>query len=122
MNVNATLVVQAVNFIITYFALRVFLFKPSVMIIDQEQKKHDSIENIIAQQKQSITLKEKERQKNWHICRLYFRKNRPAVDTVFIFKGLTPEVKPYEIKEGVITNLINQTKQAIEQKVGHVLE
>lgn len=124
MNVNATLVIQAINFAIAYIVLRTFLFKPAIAVIQHEQEEQEAIKNVIGQQEQSIELKEKERQKHWQLCRSYFVKNRPPVDvpSLYIFKGLTPEVEPYQVKDEVIAGLIADTTKSLEDKIGRIHE
>lgn len=124
MNVNATLVIQAINFSIAYILLRTFLFKPAVAIIQHENKEQESVKIVIAQQEQSLVLKENERQKNWHNCCVYFKKNRPSVDApqLFVFKGLTPDIMPHIIEDKILAKLLADTKIALVKKIGQVYE
>ncbi len=118
-----TLVIQAINFFIFYILLRTFLLKPAIAIIRHDEQEQETVKNVVAQQEQSLILKEKERQKHWHICRVHFEKNRPSIDIPqwFVFKGLTPDVEPYHVEDHVIAKLIDETYHALEQKVGRVL-
>ena len=123
MNINATLVIQAINFFIFYMVFSKFLLKPAIAIIRHDEQEQESVKNVISQQEQSLMLKEKERQKHWHNCRVHFKKNRPPIDMPqwFIFKGLTPDVELYHVEDRVIDKLVAETHHALEQKVGRVL-
>ncbi len=123
MNINATLIIQAINFFIFYIVLRRFLLKPAIAIISHEEQEQESVKNIIVQQEQSLMLKEKERQKYWHDCRVHFKKSRPSIDMPqwFIFKGLTPDVEQYHVESRVIDKLASETYHSLEQKIGRVL-
>ncbi len=124
MNVNATLVIQAINFSIAYILLRKFLLKPAVAVMQHEQQEQESVKIVIAQQEQSLILKENERQKNWHNCRAYFKENRPCVDApqLFVFKGLTPDIIPHTTEDKVFAKLLADTRIALVKKIGRVYE
>src|SRR5436190_23273717 len=78
MNVNATLFIQMLNFFIVYWMLRILLFKPVVAIIQQEEIQEKSLHDIINQQKKSLDIQEKERQRNWYACQEYFAMHQPS--------------------------------------------
>ena len=78
MNINATVIVQAINFFIVYVLLRFFLFKPAVAMLDSENSEEETLLGMINQQKKSIEIQEKERQRYWYACREYFKMHRPS--------------------------------------------
>jgi len=78
MNINATVIIQAINFFIVYVMLRFFLFKPAVSILDRECLEEETLLGMVNQQKKSIEIQEKERQRYWYVCREYFKTHHPS--------------------------------------------
>ena len=79
MNINATIFIQAINFCIVYGLLRNLLFKPVITIIDSEAADRVALNNLIAQQKKTLEIQEKEHERYWYLCREYFKANRPEI-------------------------------------------
>ena len=79
MTINGTLLVQTFNFMIVYWMLRFFLFKPVITIIEHEKMQENSMLDIINQQIKSLEIQEKERQRHWFICQEYFKTNQPPL-------------------------------------------
>lgn len=79
MNINATIFVQALNFFVVYFLLRFFLFKPVVAIIDEGHAEDLKLLGIIAQQKKSIEIQERQLDYYWQTSREYFQAHRPCL-------------------------------------------
>ncbi|HSC25269.1 MAG TPA: hypothetical protein VLB80_03585 [Candidatus Babeliales bacterium] len=77
MNINATFFVQIFNFFIVYLMLRLFLFKPVIEIIEEEEVHENTLITAITQQQKSFEIQEKERQRHWYVCQEYFNNQRP---------------------------------------------
>ena len=65
MNINITLIVQGINFLIAYGIMRIFLLKPAVQVIQDEEAQQAKLNRVIRQQEQSMIIKGGERQKYW---------------------------------------------------------
>lgn len=122
MNINATLVVQAFNFFIVYWMLRLFLFKPVIAIIEREQADENAMLDIIDQQQKSLEIQEKERQRHWYVCQEYFTahqpqlvKELPLVDHREISVTNIPELSP-----DAIAHITADVRSVIEEKIKHV--
>lgn len=96
MNINATLLIQMINFGIAYIFLRFILFKPVVKLIDNDALKLQILHNHIVEQKKNIGLLKKEQEERLDECKIYCKNNAPLVvvqpitkefnqDTVFSF-------------------------------------
>jgi len=120
MNINATLIIQAVNFFIAYGIMRTFLLKPAVQVIQDEQDQQAKLNTIIRQQEQSITIKGGERQKYWQACRDYFKDNKPFVDRALLFIQEIPEVSVPVVPDDIFDKLVEETQRALIQKIGHI--
>ncbi len=120
MNINVTLVVQAVNFFVAYWIMRILLFKPALQVIQGEQMQQARLNTIIRQQEQSITIKEDERQKHWQACRDYFRDNKPFIDLTKLVIKEIPEVSVPVVPQELVDKLADETQQALIQKIGYI--
>lgn len=126
MNINATLFVQIINFLIVYVLLRFFLFKPIITIIEHEEKQENILTDLIAQQKKSLEIQEKERQQHWNSCQEYFLSLHP-----YIASYLT-QIRSFFSQEIEYDNKTNQTSMyttidiatnisnTLEEKIKHV--
>lgn len=123
MNINMTLMVQAINFGITYWIVRYFLFKPVITIIEREQAEEHALHDVIDQQKKSLEIQEKERQRNWTLCQEYCTIQQPQ---------LSHQKQSFldEIEYGMpnisspsaqaIAHAATQLSSALEEKIKHV--
>jgi hypothetical protein len=122
MNVNATLFVQMFNFFIVYWMLRRLLFKPVVTIIQHEEAQEKALHDIIDQQKKSLDIQEKERQRHWYTCQEYFATHQPASSKQHILSDATEDdtVEFTPLPADSMTNIITQVRTALEEKIKHV--
>jgi len=123
MNINATVVIQALNFFIVYWMLRLFLFKPVIGIIEHEEAQEHAMINIIDQQKKSLEIQEKERQRHWYICQEYYLLNQPNPSQTIsplsdVTENLTQSVTTLSPDD--IADTITKTRNSLEAKIKHV--
>ena len=123
MNINATLFVQMFNFFIVYWMIRILLFKPVVAIIEHEQAQEKSLHDIINQQKKSLDIQEKERQRNWYACQEYFALHQPSLShRQQLILGSTEHDTEIinTVSDDTIANTITDVRNALEEKIKHV--
>lgn len=122
MDINFTLVVQACNFFVAYSLLRRFFFRPTIVIIEQEEMEKKVIREMISQQKNDLELQKEARRRQWHECRLYFVEQRPegVAEQQGVFKNISPHVPQYKAEEGIIRQHIAEVKKTLEEKIQHV--
>lgn len=60
MEINATLIVQAINFLVAYVLLRMLFFKPVVHAIKEEDNQRDGLLSGIEERMQLLRHKEEE--------------------------------------------------------------
>lgn len=119
--INLTLFIQAINFIIAYFILRMFFFRPVIAAIRQEDHEKESLIDTIEQRRIMLEDREKERQMQWRTCQDYFVQHAPVLLSQPIpikkssIKLITPSLDSKEIEE-YSTVIAND----IVQKVRHV--
>ena len=62
MTINATLLVQLLNFIVAYFIIKNLLLKPAIKILDGEDKKLNNLHNNLEKEQALLLKLEKEKQ------------------------------------------------------------
>lgn len=123
MNINATIIVQIFNFFIVYWMLRIFLFKPAITIIEHEQAHEQTMHDIIDQQKKSLAIQEKERQRFWLLCQEYFYAHQPynmqkTTSLSDIIESTPCQTTP--LSADIIVDSIVHVRTALEEKIKHV--
>lgn len=94
MNINLTLIVQAINFFIAYCLFRFILLKPAYGTIVEEQETKASIEQLISDHQKLIERRRQEMIQYWRESSTFFRKNMPIpIDHIALFKGTYPKIK-----------------------------
>ncbi len=122
MNLNATLVVQMINFFLAYWIMRIFLFKPALQVAQEEQAEQQRLNIIIKQQEQSMEIKENERQKHWQMCRDYFQDNQPPIDSKKLISSNVSEVSVPKVSQKLIDEIADEAQQVLVQKIGYIGE
>ncbi len=122
MNINATLLAQALNFFIVYWMLRRFLFKPAIAIIEHENAQKAALHDIINQQKKSLEIQEKERQRHWYLCQEYFAIHQPHLLAKNLSLQQNPDIDTSfsSVSENAIASMITSLSSTMEEKIKHV--
>lgn len=122
MNINLTLIVQAIHFFIAYWMLRRFFFRPAVAIIENHNAVRNSLLSLISQQEQGLEIQKKARQHQWHECQGFFRSNRPIVESgrFITTNSSVPYVMYKQISDAEIDQQTFDIKKTIEEKIKHV--
>jgi hypothetical protein len=123
MNINATIIVQAGNFLIVYWMLRHFLFRPTIAIINHEHAQKGLMLAAITQQKKSLEIQEKERQRHWYICQEYFNIHQPYLPKEMLFLSDATQdgpAQPASLSTDEIAHIIADVHSIIEEKIKHV--
>ena len=117
--INATIIVQMINFWIAYTMLRILLFKPVYRIVmAREQAEHD-LNGAITATQQGIARQKAERLTLWQQCHSYFETNKPAVTNSFhVATGAIPPIKPSEISPQARTQLAQHVYEQFAQQLG----
>jgi hypothetical protein len=95
MNLNVTLIIQALNFFVAYVVFRSLLLKPAVAIIQQERAQNDELRKAIDHNYTLIDQKGHERSLRWQQCHQMYLESKPAVEDpeLYVFKKLSPEIE-----------------------------
>lgn len=93
MNINATLFVQAINFLIAYFLFRFILLKPAYREIVLQESEQEKLEGIVAADERSIEEAREQRAAQWQACQRDCRKDLPEqIHEVEMFRGIAPKI------------------------------
>ena len=122
MNINLTLVVQIGNFLIVYGLLRFFLFKPTIKAIEEDKARKSAMLDSIDQQKKSIEIQEKERQRHWYTCQEYFLLHQPQMRKT-TFSPLADRDHLSHVSKSssdTITHIAQDIHAILKEKIKHV--
>ena len=103
--------------------LRLFLFKPVVAIIEHEKAQENAMLDIIDQQKKSLEIQEKERQRHWYICQEYFHLHKPYLSQQipsFSDAAENDTENSSALSDDAITTIITNVRNVLEEKIKHV--
>ncbi len=118
MNINATLIVQAINFFIAYLLFRFILLKPAYAAIVEEQETKASLEQLIIDDKRLIENRRQELVNQWREASSFFRKNVPEpIDHIALFKGAFPKIKLKPIDQAALAEVKTKVVKAIVMNV-----
>ena len=94
MQINVTLVIQIINFFITYKVLNAFLFRPAIDALETKQKKKDALQNQIDTQEEELITIEKEKVEAIVTFQNHVKKCYPFIQTYTVEKQLEFDITP----------------------------
>lgn len=119
--INLTLLIQVINFIIAYIILRFLFFRPVVAVIKREDQEKDSLLDTIEQRRIMLQDREKERQELWRQCQYYFIEHAPQMPSrLQMTIAALPEQQLPSLDQKTIEKYSELVTDAIVQKVRHV--
>lgn len=121
MDINITLVVQLISFIIAYAVLRIFLFKPVIAIINTETIERESLISLVEARTIIVQQKEMEKKERWIANQQEFSLIIPEVSRpeLFVFKDIEPHFTLEPLNKELISRSVNQMTAEIIKKVEH---
>jgi hypothetical protein len=121
MNINLTLVVQLVHFLIAYWIIRALLVRPTVGAVSIEREEHAHLKNALEIGKRIVAEREREKVRRWEQCQALFAKSIPGIKQKGIFRFEPLEMKPLAIpSQKELNTYAHDIEQIIVQKVKHV--
>lgn len=121
MEINSTLFVQLINFIIAYLILRIFLFKPIVAVVAQETNERESLIALVEARTVIVQQKETERRQRWLEHQEEFASIIPVITRpeLFVFKEIEPQLTLQPIEQKTIDRTVSQITEDIVNKAKH---
>lgn len=118
--INATLFVQAFNFFIAYFLLRVLLFKPAMKAIEQEQQERDHLDKQITDRQKTLEQKAQQKEKDWEENQAAFKQAAPDIRPSYVSDiEIEPKTQPVKPSQQELKKMVDEVQQAVEKKVRH---
>jgi len=131
MNINFTIVIQAINFFIGFLLLKYLLFKPALQYLQSEEKKKNNMSKKIFDQEELLNQKIEIKSDNWKTCQKYFSKTCPSLEplgSASLEKLGTPhaalqdqkEPEHIDVSEQEIKELTKHVENALTERLQHV--
>jgi len=120
--INATLVVQGINFCITYFLLRRYLFKPSIVIIDREAAQQEALNAAIQSRQKAIDATMQEQRDQWRDFHRSIQGKIPATGATKLHRMQRIELilEPQTMKPERLALLTDEAVASLVKRVEHV--
>lgn len=77
--INGTLILQAAHFIIAFYIIKYFFFKPVFAHIEIEDALQESLVSAVQEHQAAVAQKEHELSDHWHALRSYFAQQAPSL-------------------------------------------
>ena len=117
--INGTLILQAAHFIIAFYIIKYFFFKPVFAHVETEDALQESLISAVQEHQAAVAQKEHELSDHWHALRSYFTQQVPSLKRqrlVIPKQSITmPNLTPEEVQQ-VAQNL----SKKIVSRVDHV--
>lgn len=111
---NITIIFQICHFLIAYTLLRVFLWKPVIKHIDEQQKNKDRLEGELVKQEQIVEQKEFALNRLWRNAERSFIVHTPPLVR---HGGIRKEIE-YQVKEPKVSSeMVRSLADDIVKKV-----
>jgi len=117
--VNATIVVQIINFLIAYAILRFIVLRPAVVLIEAEEKKRIDLREVIAYNYLLIKRERDALRQQWQEGHAFYEKQVPDIkkEELILFKGIYPEHESPTLSAEMVDLLIENVSKELVEKV-----
>ena len=121
--INATLLVQALNFFIAHLLFRFLLVNPAVQAIQQEQHERDGLNDLVKEREQKLQETTEEKQQAWRAFQEQFSVAAPPVRRSLVTHlDVEPEQKSEPLTPDQVEELAKEVQQKLVKEVQHVRE
>lgn len=120
--INATLVVQIINFFVAYIVIDRFFLRNVVNVIQQENHHHESLAASIELEKNNLLIRQRVKEDAWMNYRQLFSQHIPAIKTPLKTLNLYQDEhrKGLVLTEAEKAKLIATIKNYLYKKVQNV--
>ena len=119
MELNITLVMQAINFLCAYLVMRYGLFSHAVACAKADKEYTDSLVSAIGDRKIILEQKRLEKEESWKTCQYKLAQHEPSPQLIQIVTRVsaTPAMQIPTISDDALAQEITQSVAAIK-KIG----
>lgn len=119
MNINATIILQAINFGIAYFLFRSILLKAAYAAIVADNQKKDHLENLVADDKDRIDQDKQELTDQRRTSYFFFKKHMPhAVHATILDRKSLPSIQVHSIEKKQLDSMKERVSKDIIAAIG----
>ena len=108
MNINLTLVVQIINFLIAYVLMRKFLFRPVVACLQEEKAETDGLRSAITDGQRIVDQRKIDKRNRWANYQSFFVKVVPHISTERV------------VTQDIAIELLEVTESDVEKVAQHM--
>src|SRR3990167_2474008 len=109
MNINATLLVQIVNFCIAYFLFHFILLRPGYQALCEQEADQNALQAKVSESKQAIEPGRQQQKNAWATFRNDCKHYLPsAIDRISIFRGISTSIVPEQLSDAQKKNARTQ--------------
>lgn len=113
MTLNATLLVQLLNFGIAYCLLRFFFFKPIVGVLHREDEEKKQHHHEIQIQQDKLAQYDATKHDEWRACCRYFKRHMPPVLDTYVGTSTREAVAVEEVPQEELRRLREEVTHKI---------
>lgn len=119
MIINATIFVQALNFLIAYWLLKKILLEPGYAFVEREINRVRNLQKEVVIHENMLTNKKNLKTQKWHDFYLSLQKNKPDLHKTFE-KPIQIPIEQVSISRAEQSELVDTLKKVIVEKATHV--
>lgn len=118
LNIELTLLIQAINFFVTYKILDYLLVRPATTFILQDKKTVETLEKKIFDEKETLHRYEEEKKEKWHECKAYFKSTSPVgIPETVVSLVESASIEPAEISQTSLRKMKTEISDALIEMV-----
>lgn len=117
--INGTLILQVAHFIIAFYLIKYFLFKPVFAYIEAEDALQESLVSAVQEHQAAVAQKERELSDHWHGLRSHFAQHVPSFKIQRLATAKSSIEMPHFASESIQKMAQEVTKKLVSQ-VNHV--
>ena len=122
MEINATLIIQAIHFSLAYLILKNLFFTPAVRIVLHDREEEQKVQDQIATYRTDVQKTKQAMDAQWRTYQAeYVQQMPPAQESeLFVFKGIKPALVAPVLDKAREQQLEKEVAQSIVAAVNHV--
>lgn len=121
-DINITLFIQVIHFLIGYWIITTFLLKPVYAVIVKQDADTDLLMKDIGENQEAILNINWDTFEHWQRCQQFFKKEAPPANQIqlFIFRNVVPSRQITEIEKSQVEKKTDEIAQNIMKEIAHV--
>ena len=122
MEINLTIFVQVVNFVLAAVILKLLLFNPIIKALGNEEKSQNHLINQIQAKEDALANRAKLKKQEWLKCQKYFQKHCPQVEPfcIFTIAQISDQQKPIALSKSERDHLAKHIQKALVERIQSV--